>query len=485
MHPADMIFFWAKADPERPAIIQPDMIVTYREFAEAIDAVAARIGDLDLDKQEPVAVSIDHPVRQLAVCYALVRSGFRVAMAARGMLAFLRTHGVQNVIFAGEGQVLSGGRSIPFHDSWLRRDNNKALIWDSARPSAARQMPLIFFTSGTTGLPKKIIVPGDALLDWVPVLPVIGNANGERVLVVPNLSSAMGYNHTSLLFYAGKTACFARGSEPQLALINAFAIDEIIASPQQILDLVQAIEKGARCHVDSLKRIRIGGGFTSADLVKRVQASLCRSVITEYGATETGVIAFANFDLIADVPNGVGFVVPGMQIEIVDDNNNPVPCGDNGRVRFRSSYFEKVHAANNVERTADDGETWWYPGDIGRLTGDGVLCIEGRADDVINCGGVKFSGLELDDAVRAYPGIKDAGVCAVRGASGIEEVWVGVVSDGEIDAAGLKQWLEVNQKPVIVGRIFAIKSMPRNALGKLQRHLLKEALLGMNVKVGS
>src|SRR5436190_22817186 len=114
MHPTDMIFFWANADPERPAIIQSDMTITYREFAEAIDAVTERIKGFGLDDQEPVAVSIDHPIWQLSVCYALLRSGFTVAVAARGMLAFMRTHGINNVIFAGEGQVLSGGRNLQF-----------------------------------------------------------------------------------------------------------------------------------------------------------------------------------------------------------------------------------------------------------------------------------------------------------------------------------------------------------------------------------
>jgi len=475
MHPADLIFFWAKANPDRPAIIQPDMVLSYRDFAGAIDAVSTRIDGFKLDRQAPVAVSIDHPARQLVVCYALLRSGYTAAMAGPGMMAFLQGNGIENVIYAGEAPMLSGGRSLQFHDNWLRRDNKLPLPWNPAQPSAAQHTPLIFFTSGTTGVPKKIVLPGEALLDWVTMLPIIGNADSERVMIIPPLSSAMGYNHTSLLFYAGRTACFARGTEPQLAMINNFGVDEIIGSPQQVLGLATFIENGARCQIDGLKTVRIGGGFTSPDLVRRVQTHLCRHVVTAYGATETGLVSVASYDAIAGVPNAVGFVIPGMEIEIVDDSDEPLATGEQGRIRFHSDYFAKVHAANNPAPAS--GKAWWYPGDLGRLTSDGILCVDGRADDVINCGGVKFSGIELDDAVRSFPGVKDGGVCGVRAGSGLEEVWVAIAADEMPDLVKLRASLESAFQYMVIGRIERLEQIPRNALGKLQRHALKEVLL--------
>jgi acyl-coenzyme A synthetase/AMP-(fatty) acid ligase len=407
-----MIFFWAKADPNRPAIIQSDMTISYREFAEAIDAVSARIKGYGFEREQPVAVAIDHPVRQLAVGYALLRAGYTTAFAGRGMMPFLRLNGISNVIFVGEGQMLSGGRNIAFHDSWLRRESKNPLVWDPVRPSQATATPLIFFTSGTTGTPKKMILPGEALLEW------------------------------------------------------------------------EFIEKGARCQVDSLTEVRIGGGFTSPDLVRRVQACLCRTVITQYGATETGLVAFANHEAIADIPNAVGFVIPGMQIEILDDTNNPAPAGERGRIRFHSSYFARVHAANNPADAGKSEKSWWYPGDLGRLTADGILCVDGRADDVINSGGAKFDGLALDDVVRAFPGIKDGGVCGIRGPSGVEELWVGVVPETDIDISALKAWIEANAQHIIVGKILMIQEAPRNVLGKLQRHLLKDLLIETNKRAG-
>jgi acyl-coenzyme A synthetase/AMP-(fatty) acid ligase len=477
MHTADMIFFWAKSEPERPALVQSDMVVTYGEFAEAIAGVSERILGFDLDRSKPVAVSIDHPIRQLAVCFALWRLGFTVALAPRGTILFLRSIGIENVIFAGEGQMLSGGRNIQYQDTWLKRQDRKPLPWDPARPSQASTTPLVFFTSGTTGTPKKVIVPAEALLDRIALLPITGEGNCRRILVLPDISSMFGFTRVMVRMHAGLTCCFARGAQAQLGLVNTFGIDQIVGSPQQIIELVRVVEEGGQPHVDSLREIRIGGGFTSGSLVRRVQTALCGTVITEYGATETGILAFGNYDTTANVPNSVGFLVPGLQLEIVDDADIPVPLGERGRIRFRSSYLAKVQDANTPDVNEDHEARWWYPGDIGYTTADGILCVEGRADDVINCGGVKFSGERLDEAVRTYPKVRDAGVCGIRGPSGIEELWIGVAADGVIDVSKMKQWFELNNKPIIVGRILMLDNIPRNALGKLQRHLLKEALI--------
>jgi acyl-coenzyme A synthetase/AMP-(fatty) acid ligase len=479
VHPADMIFFWANANPDHLAIIQPDMAVTYREFASAIAAVAERLKSIEFDDNEPVAVAVDNPMKQLAICYALLRSGCTPCLAAPGTLPFLKQNGINNVIHAGEGQVLAGGRNITFHDSWLRLDTKAAISWNPSAPSSAAEIDVIFFTSGTTGVPKKTFVPGAALMEWTKLLPVIGHANRERVLVVPGLSSAMGYNHSSLLFYAGKTACFARSPKNQLALINTFAVEELILSPQQLVGLLDLLESGIHYHVDSLKEVRAGGGYLSPEIVRRTKMRLCRNVTTQYGATETGLMAFANFDVIADVPNAVGFVIPGMQVEIVDDNDKPLDAGEQGRVRFRSSYYSMVFAANNPDDTVQAANAWWYPGDLGILTANGILCIMGRVDDVINYGGHKVLAAAIDDAITAHPSVEDGAVCGVRGASGLDEVWVAVVPRPDFDPTHLVRFLqEEHNFGVRFARVIVVDKLPRNNLGKLQRQQLKELMLG-------
>ena len=95
----DMIFYWAKARPARPAIIQPDTIITYKELAQAIMSVSDHIVRRNLDPTEPVAVSIDHAAKRLITCFALLRCGFAVASIHRGLLAHMQLFGIKNLIY--------------------------------------------------------------------------------------------------------------------------------------------------------------------------------------------------------------------------------------------------------------------------------------------------------------------------------------------------------------------------------------------------
>src|SRR6266508_513419 len=98
MHVVDMISFWAKGFPDRPAIILPDMILSYRGLADAIDAVSARVSRLELDTRDPVAVSIRSEPKFVAVILAMLRAGFTVAPVAPDLFPYLRGAGINNVI---------------------------------------------------------------------------------------------------------------------------------------------------------------------------------------------------------------------------------------------------------------------------------------------------------------------------------------------------------------------------------------------------
>ena len=80
MHVVDMVFHWARMDPDRPAIILPDLVTTYGGLADAVDSISNRIDQLGLDPNEPVATACASPALTLTVAFALMRSGFSVAL---------------------------------------------------------------------------------------------------------------------------------------------------------------------------------------------------------------------------------------------------------------------------------------------------------------------------------------------------------------------------------------------------------------------
>jgi acyl-coenzyme A synthetase/AMP-(fatty) acid ligase len=302
--------------------------------------------------------------------------------------------------------------------------------------------------------------------------------------MLPGLGSVFGFNRAATVHYAGKAVCFAFGPEAQLHCINTFDIDVVVASVQQIEDILKLLETGRKYRCESLKEVWVSGGYASKDLVRRIQSLLCRNVINVYGSSESGFAAAARYDMIAHVPHSVGFVRPDMEIEIVGVDGAPVAEGREGLVRGRSRFIAEVFAAHEPGKATEAADAWWYPGDLGRLTDEGILCISGRTDEVINMGGVKVAASILDERVRTHPGVRDAGTCAVESTSGMEEVWIGIVADETADAESLKRFLEESQADSIkVGEIFVVEHIPRNELGKLQRHELKAMLLGIKNRV--
>jgi acyl-coenzyme A synthetase/AMP-(fatty) acid ligase len=479
MHPIDAIYFWAKVYPQRLAVVHPHMTISYRALTDATDAASERIAREGFAPRQPVAVAIGDPTKFLAVCFALLRNGIACAPVSLGTLAHLPANGINTLIHAGPADLLPGGCNVRFDDSWVLPPNPSAAK-PALRTAAGPYGDLIFFTSGTTGAPKKVIMSAEAFVERVSGLTANGEATYNRILVLPGLGSVFGFNRAVPLLCAGKTLCFALGPEAQLRFINTFGVEVVIASIQQAADLITFLESGARFRSDSLKEVWISGGIASDELIRKIQLRLCRNVVIVYGSSESGFVAAARYDVIAHVPQAVGFVRPDMRVEIVDATNTPLPPGEEGLVRGQSKFIEKIFAANHPERASEAADAWWYPGDLGRLTADGILSISGRSDEVINMGGVKVAAHLLDEDVLRFPGVKDAGTCAVQGTSGMEECWIGIVPAGDIDPAALKHALELSRPdPIKIGEIFLVERIPRNQLGKLQRNELKALLLGI------
>src|SRR5262249_6203361 len=136
--------------------------------------------------------------------------------------------------------------------------------------------------------------------------------------------------------YAGRTVCTAPTEEAMLWMANYYAIDTILASPQQTLTLAEMQEKITRYPLASLRAVQIGASAIARDAVVRVQKYLCRNIIMIYGSTEAGVVALAPYEMIADVPGAAGFLMPGVEVEIVDDAGRVLSPGSEGLVRVRT-----------------------------------------------------------------------------------------------------------------------------------------------------
>jgi acyl-coenzyme A synthetase/AMP-(fatty) acid ligase len=471
MHVADMILYWARTDPHRPALIQPELITSYQALADAIESIGERIEQLSLGRQEVVGVSIAAPSFFVATVFALLRSGHNAALLHRSLLPLLQPSGIRHLIYDTHGHMLSGGKNIRFDESWLPKPHAER------RPYRKRPIEggdLISFTSGTTGLPKKVAQTGKALQQLLTYPYTCASGSHQKVLVMPGLSTTFGFNRVCEILNVGKTACFAPDATSALSLISMFNIEFVIASPAQALSLAEMKKKDSGYRVDSIAAMVVGGGPMSPDGIANLRATLCRNVVSQYGSTEGGVVASAPFDVLGDVPGGVAF--PWVELAITDEAGQELPPGSEGYIRYRTPQLTENLAGSNSLSNVRDG--WFYPGDIGSVTADGVLRIHGRSSDVLNRGGIKVSGTRIEQILEALPQVKQAAACGVSGPSGLEEIWIAIVADGTIDVEDIKLMLRDHQDIGIApDEIFVLDELPRGELGKVQKFRLKELLL--------
>jgi acyl-coenzyme A synthetase/AMP-(fatty) acid ligase len=470
MHIDDMVYFWARTMPKRPALIQPDGIVTYRALAQGIESAAETFGRGIPDRTKPVTVSLVSPAKMLIAGLGLLRAGFDIIVASKNEFAHIPPGDSNTFVLERGEQTVSDRANVFFEESWLEVGAAAPHVNRPLGRSATRKADIFFFTSGTTGRPKRVVRTQQAWDQRILFNGTAAFADYDRALLMTGLASAFGFTRAYEVLYAGKTLCFAPQGQPMLWLVNTYDIDLIIASPQQALALAELQEKVTRYPLAALRAVRIGGSILSREGIERIKRHLCRNVILAYSSTEAGIAALAPHDMIANIPNAVGFLIPEAELQIVDAQDNVVPTGSEGFVRLRTAQF-----LANFQ--IEDADTWYYPGDVGWITDEGVLCIAGRKGDVLNRGGVKLSLIDFEDFLRSCPGVVDAGVSMQMGASGFEEVWSGIVLEPAADIGTLRQKIEENENfGTNIDKLFVVEAIPRGILGKIQRDELKKML---------
>ena len=470
MHIVDVVYFWARAIPLRPAVIEPAGSITYASLARAVETAAEHFAANIPDKSKPVAISFNSGSKMLVALLGLLRAEFNVVLAYKTVFKHLSSVGTSTLVFERGTPELEGANNIPFNDSWI----SFGIKPDTQKPihqTTPRGGNILCFTSGTTGRPKLMVCPQRSWQQRI-VLPLNSAfSDYERMLIVPGLTTSWGLSRAYEALHAGRTVCFAPQVAAILWLMNTYDIDTILVSPQQALELAELQEKTAYFALSSLKTVQIGASTISRASILRVQKALCRNVIMFYGSTEAGVAALAPYDMIADVPGAVGFVMPGVDVEIVDATDRALPVGTEGFVRVRSQVFAENMAAGH------SADSWFYPGDLGWLTEDNMLCIAGRNSEVVNRGGEKLSLVDLEQFLLTCFGVKDAGACTVMGAAGFSEVWIALVLHPTADVAALRHTIELNaQFRNNIDKIFVVEGVPRGTLGKVQRDDLKKML---------
>ncbi|MCP5365904.1 MAG: acyl--CoA ligase [Hyphomicrobiales bacterium] len=473
MNIANYVLYHARITPEKPAIVYTGGVATYAMVAAAVHAAAAQIQRAGLGPGTLAAIDVRDPFRHMVLILALERCGITsvsvqttYGLAASGLRPAA-------VILDRFGGPVAGARTLAVDEDWFDLDLAGPGPGHECRSMAPGQYTRIVLSSGTTGVPKAIgltpEVMGRRLLDGL-----FWGGAGERTLTIVGVSTT-GSFHLLYALASGGVACFAPNPEEILHLVRLFGITQMTVMVGQLRELVnhQSRHFGA---CPTLRRVTVGGGRPSPALVTEARASLCSELLLAYGTTETGVVVYGQAGAAAAVEGAVGHVAPWGRVEAVDETGQVLPAGRHGRLRLWSTKTGEYVAGRAGDRAILDRDGWFYPGDIGAVHGDGLVAVFGKDGELINRGGVVVAPQFVEDVLRGYDGIRDAGVVGVQDDPGPVEIWAGVVAGDAFDEWAVHDFCARRLGDMAPDVVVLVDAIPRTDTGKVIRDRLRDVL---------
>ena len=470
----DMIFFHADASPERPAIITRETVLTYGLLRSGILSAERRLCQQGLKAGSSVAVTLTSWIGHLTLICALYRLGVASVSVEPAQVESLDDL-VVDAWLTNTPPASPPVRTVPVDDSWF---NDKDDADGRGVPPHHDGMACRYIlSSGTTGRAKVIALSYGAVRERLLSYSIrVSNPSWERLVCMPGLSTNYGFSFAITTLWLGRTVCFSFDATARETILSHQA-DLLVASTHQITDVVRA-QEARFFHLASLRAVHIGGSIAYAPLLARIRMLVCPNLICGYGSTEGGTVAYAPAESIYGMDRAVGVVAPWIELEVVDAEDKVAEYGTEGQVRLRAlGRGYRCRKISPTQYEVDESPSF-YPGDQGVLYRNGLLAITGRVNEIINRGGVKVAPDSIEEELKKHPLVADAAAVGVLDPLGIEQIWAAVVSRGgeEVDVRKMFDYCRESMALFVPDRIFQLKEIPRNRLGKISRVELTEQL---------
>ena len=344
-------------------------------------------------------------------------------------------------------------------------------------PLTHDDLAVIGYTSGTTGHSRgAMLTHGNFLSNSAAVTRAWRWTSDDHLLLVLPLFHMHGLGvglHGTLLQGATLTLRSKFDAEDVYQTLLAGEVTMFFGVPtlyQRLLNVAKTKDEKP-----NVRLLVSGSAPLSAQTYKEVEAYLGLGILERYGMTETVMIAGNPFEKRR--PGTVGVPFDGVELRIAGEQNEALPTGETGEVQLRGPSITKGYwQQSEATEAAWTSDGWFKTGDLGFLDEDGYLTLNGRARDLIISGGFNVYPREVEEVLCAFEGVEEVAVLGLPHDDLGEQVVAAIV--GEADEAVLLEHAKAHiasfKKPK---KIYHVDELPRNALGKVQKHLLKEQLL--------
>ena len=351
---------------------------------------------------------------------------------------------------------------------------------------SAGDLAAILYTSGTTGRSKGAMLTHGNLLSNARVLHTEWGWNAGRDVLV----HALPIFHVHGLFVAAHGALLSGSSMIWFSRFDARAVVARLPEASVFMGVptlyVRLLgEPTFTRQTCRLVRLFISGSAPLlTDTFNAFRERSGHTILERYGMSETVMLTSNPYRPESARRGGtVGLPLPGVGVRVHDDKGRPLPAGETGGIEVKGPNVFKGYW-RMPEKTADEFTTdlWFKTGDVGRIGDDGYIAIVGRSKDLIISGGYNVYPAEVEGYLNDMPGVTESAVVGVPHADFGEAVVAVVVAQpgAALEATAMLAQLKkqiANFK--VPKQLFVVAELPRNAMGKVQKNLLREEHRGL------
>ncbi|PLS18623.1 long-chain acyl-CoA synthetase [Bacillus sp. M6-12] len=488
----------ASSQKEKEAIFDLTRRVSYREMKKDVDMFAATLYSLGIQKSDRIAVSLPNWYETAVIFFAAAKIGaILVPFNPK-----YRSHEVEYILKNSEPKILIVSEefdrnfglneakkivpsliSVRFSREGLHAYEDKVDGHvKAAEVDVNDDLFCILYTSGTTGVPKGVMITHRGVVQSAHTLAGELRCAAEDVFII-----------SAPLFHIFGMACnllCAVSTGARMVLQEKY-------HPVQTLKLIEqekvTIQQGVptmfikELEVDDFESFDLStlrAGMVGAapippskvmEIRERMGINLCQS----FGITETVSVTMTLYDDDElKITQTLGKPIPGVQLKIVDENRVELPSGQTGEIAIKSFGTMKGYY-KMPEQTAQvlDADGWFYTGDLGILDGEGYLHFVGRKKEMIIRGGYNIYPQEIESVLIKHRKILGAAVIGIPDTV-LGEVVCAVIqlrNGAESSEEEIKEFLKdqiANYK--IPGKVVFINEFPTTASGKIQKMKLRD-----------
>ena len=469
--------------PDQPVVHYDDLDASVARLAHALTAAGARPGDR-------VAAQVDKCWEALALYLACLRAGFIYLPLNTGYqkseLSYLFDDAEPSVIVCGAADAERTAALRPTAQvltldtgkgTLLDRSDDQPTTFDTIA-SKPDDVAAILYTSGTTGRPKGAMLSHRNLAsNALTLVEHWGFTRGDVLL------HALPIYHVHGLFVACHCALLSGARMLWLPKFDAEEVRSLLPRATVLMGVptfytrLLALPSFSADDCRSIRLFVSGSAPLLAETHAAFQERTGHTILERYGMTETGMLTSNPLDG-ERIAGTVGPALPGVSVRVVDAEGRSCAAGEVGAVEVHGpNVFGGYWRMPELTREEFTEDRFFRTGDMGELLPNGYLRIAGRAKDLIITGGLNVYPKEIEEKIDALPGVIESAVIGVPDADFGEAVAAIIVarmghklSESGVIAA-LKGEIASFKVPK---RVHLVSDLPRNAMGKVQKNLLRE-----------